>query len=324
MDKMTYAQPALFALEYALGVLWRSWGIEPAVVMGHSVGEYAAACLAGVFSLEDGLKLVATRGRLMDSLPQTGEMVAVLADEARVAAAVAPYANQAAIAVVNGPQNLVISGTSEAIQAIVEQLTAEQLKTRRLAIAQAAHSPLLDPILDEFERIAAEVRYSPPRLGLISCTTGKLVATNEVTNAAYWRRHLRQPVQFAKSMETLHQQGYRLFVEWGGSGCRLCARAGLIGSRCWRAWLRCMSMGLTSIGPALTGFIRAADCPCRFIPGRANVTGWRLPPRNYRLAFPLLLPPGKRWSQPGSGRLNKRRWIWPYPPILPSGNLSKV
>jgi acyl transferase domain-containing protein/SAM-dependent methyltransferase len=215
MDKMTYAQPALFVLEYALAVLWRSWGIEPAVVMGHSVGEYVAACVAGIFSLEDGLKLVATRGRLMDSLPETGEMAAVFADETRVTAAIAPYAAQVAIAAINGPQSLVISGASSAIQTILAELQAEGIKTRRLAIAQAAHSPLLDPILAEFEKIAAEVRYSPPQIGLISGLTGKPVAPTEATNPIYWRRHLRQPVQFARGMEMLHREGYKLFVEIG-------------------------------------------------------------------------------------------------------------
>jgi acyl transferase domain-containing protein/SAM-dependent methyltransferase len=215
MDKMSYAQPALFALEYALATLWRSWGVEPAVVMGHSVGEYVAACIAGIFSLEDGLKLVATRGRLMDSLPETGEMAAVLADEARVAAAIAPYADQVAIAAINGPQSLVISGASPAIQTILAELQAEGIKTRRLAIAQAAHSPMLDPILAEFEQVAAEVVYHPPQIELISCLTGQPVGPTEATNPTYWRRHLRQPVQFARGMESLHREGYTIFVEIG-------------------------------------------------------------------------------------------------------------
>lgn len=228
MDKMTYAQPALFALEYALAMLWRSWGVEPTVVLGHSVGEYVAACVAGVFSLADGLKLVAARGRLMDSLSETGEMVAVFADEARVAAAVAPYTDRAAIAAVNGPQSVVISGTTAAIQAILDELQAEQIKFRRLAIGQAAHSPLLDPILDEFEKIAAEVAFTAPQISLISGVTGKLAVGAEITHANYWRRHLRQPVQFAKGIETLRQEGYGLFVEIGPHPTLLG-----MGRRCW-------------------------------------------------------------------------------------------
>lgn len=228
MDKMTYAQPALFALEYALATLWRAWGIEPTVVLGHSVGEYVAACVAGVFSLADGLKLVAARGRLMDSLPETGEMVAVFADECRVAAAVAPYADRAAIAAVNGPQSVVISGTTAAIQAILDDLQAEQIKSRPLAVGQAAHSPLLDPILDEFEKIAAEVVYTAPQIGFISGVTGQLASGVEITHAAYWRRHLRQPVQFTRGMETLRREGYGLFVEIGPHPTLLG-----MGRRCW-------------------------------------------------------------------------------------------
>ncbi|MBC6936368.1 MAG: acyltransferase domain-containing protein [Chloroflexi bacterium] len=215
MDGMAYTQPALFAIQIALADLWRSWGVEPTMVAGHSVGEYAAACVAGVFSLEDGLKLVAARGRLMESLPETGQMVAVFADENTVAQAVAPYADRVSIAVINGPQNIVISGAAEAVEAVVEILKQEKIKSRRLAVAQASHSPLIDPMLDEFERVAQTVTYAEPNIALISCTTGQIVEPGEVTNAAYWRRHIRQPVRFATAMETLYGQGLRVFVEIG-------------------------------------------------------------------------------------------------------------
>jgi acyl transferase domain-containing protein/SAM-dependent methyltransferase len=215
MEGMAYTQPALFAIQVALADLWRSWSIEPTMVMGHSVGEYAAACVAGVFSLEDGLKLVAARGRLMESLPETGQMVAVFADENTVAQAVAPYADRVSMAVINGPQNIVISGAAEAVEAVVEKLKADKIKSRRLAVAQASHSPLIDPMLDEFEQVARTVTYAEPNLALLSCTTGQIVEPGEVTNAAYWRRHIRQPVRFATAMETLYKQGLRVFVEIG-------------------------------------------------------------------------------------------------------------
>ena len=215
LDETAYTQPALFALEYALAQLWRSWGIEPTVVMGHSVGEYVAACIAGVFSLEDGLKLISERARLMQTLPPQGEMVAVFATEDRVSAAVEPYKGQVSIAAINAPENVVISGVSEAVQAVVSKLEASGVETRKLKVSHAFHSPLMEPMLDDFERIAAEVAYSPPSIGLISNVTGQLAGEEIVSRSDYWRRHIREPVRFSVSMQTLHEQGYELFVEIG-------------------------------------------------------------------------------------------------------------
>ncbi len=223
LDETAYTQPALFALEYALAQLWRSWGIEPAVVMGHSVGEYVAACIAGVFSLEDGLKLIAQRGRLMQTLPQSGQMVAVFASEAQVATAVAAYNGQVSISAINSPENIVISGRREAVQSVVLALEAEGIETRRLKVSHAFHSPLMEPILDIFEQIAAKilaqtaikVNYSSPNIGLISSLTGKLVTGKDVAQAEYWCRHIREPVRFLAGVQVLHEQGYEIFVEIG-------------------------------------------------------------------------------------------------------------
>ena len=214
-DGMKYTQPMLFALEYALATLWRAWGIEPDIVLGHSVGEYAAACIAGAMSLEDGLKLVATRGRLMEELPESGAMAAVFADEARVAAVIAPYTGQVAIAVINSPTNIVISGVRQTVEAVLAELQAEGVKSRRLAVAQASHSPLIEPILDEFERTARQVQFYPPRLPLVSNVTGQLFEPGEIPDAHYWRRHLRQTVQFAAGISLLHDRGYKVFLEMG-------------------------------------------------------------------------------------------------------------
>src|SRR5581483_9445789 len=135
LDNTVYTQPAIFAVEYALAELWRSWGIEPAAVLGHSAGEYVAACIAGVFSLDDALKLIAARGRLMGSLPANGAMASVRASEAHVAAAIAPYADQVAIAALNGPESVVVSGVATAVEAVIRDLDAEGIETRRLAIS---------------------------------------------------------------------------------------------------------------------------------------------------------------------------------------------
>jgi malonyl CoA-acyl carrier protein transacylase len=214
LDETAYTQPALFALEYALFQLWKSWGIEPAIVMGHSVGEYTAACIAGVFSLEDGLKLIAERARLMQALPQDGEMVAVFASEAQVAAAIEPYAQDVSIAAINGPQSIVISGKREAVQDAIAALKAEGIKAKKLTVSHAFHSPLMEPMLEAFERVAAAITYSSPKIKLISNVTGEL-ATAEIATPEYWCRHVRQAVKFAAGMETLHQQGYEVFLEIG-------------------------------------------------------------------------------------------------------------
>ncbi|HZR97747.1 MAG TPA: beta-ketoacyl synthase N-terminal-like domain-containing protein [Chloroflexota bacterium] len=215
VDDMRYAQPAQFAVQYALAELWRSWGIAPAAVAGHSVGEYAAACVAGVFSLEDGLKLVAARGRLLQALPRDGEMAVVFVEEARVARALAPYAGAAAIAAVNGPQSVVISGRAGAVRAVIADLGLTAEEWRRLPIPAASHSPLVEPILDEFERAAAALTYASPRIELVSTLTGRLATGADATTAGYWRRHLREPVRFADAIGALHGQGYQVFVEIG-------------------------------------------------------------------------------------------------------------
>ncbi|MBD2364812.1 SDR family NAD(P)-dependent oxidoreductase [Anabaena minutissima FACHB-250] len=214
INETAYTQPALFALEYALAKLWQSWGIEPSAVMGHSVGEYVAACLAGVFSLEDGLKLIAERGRLMQALPPDGAMAAIMADEQTVLSAIQPYGEQIAIAAYNGAESLVISGQRQAIAAVCQQLTNQGIQTKPLQVSHAFHSPLMEAILGDFEQVAKTVQYSFPQIPLISNLTGQ-IATTDIATPEYWVHHIRQPVQFASSMKLLHQQGYQIFVEIG-------------------------------------------------------------------------------------------------------------
>lgn len=215
LDETAYTQPALFALEYALFQLWQSWGITPHVVIGHSLGEYVAACVAGVFSLEEGLKLVAGRASLMQALPQTGEMVAVFAPQSKVQAAIQPYSPEISIATINDPENIVISGERTAVRAVVVALEAEGIKTQQLRVSHAFHSPLIEPMLDAFETVASQVQFQTPHLPLISNLTGEILPSEYIPDANYWRRHTREPVRFMAGINTLFAQGYNLFLEIG-------------------------------------------------------------------------------------------------------------
>jgi acyl transferase domain-containing protein len=215
LDETAYAQPALFALEYALAQLWQSWGIEPDVVMGHSAGEYVAACLAGVFTLEDGLKLIATRGRLMQQLPPNGVMYAIFTDEKRVTAIVEPYQANISITASNSLNNTVISGESDAVQRILQQLELEGIEFSRLNVSNSFHSPSIESTLAEFKIVAAEIDYSSPQLGLISNLTGQSRGEDEVTSASYWCQHMQESKISSTAMKTLHEQGYKIFIEIG-------------------------------------------------------------------------------------------------------------
>ncbi|MBH8561399.1 type I polyketide synthase [Nostoc sp. CENA67] len=215
LEETAYAQPALFALEYSLAQLWRTWGIKPDAVMGHSVGEYVAACIAGVFSLEDGLRLIAERGRLMGSLPPGGKMAAVFAEEDLVREAIAPYHNSVSIAAINGSQQTVISGSEQALQEVLDNLEADFITSRPLTVSHAFHSHFMEPILDEFEQTASQIQFHAPRLPLVSNLTGKIFTSQETPKADYWCRHIRQPVCFYQGMQTLAGAGYELFLEIG-------------------------------------------------------------------------------------------------------------
>lgn len=209
-----HTQPAVFSIEYALYQLWLSWGIKPSVVMGHSVGEYVAACAAGVFSLEDGLKLICERARLIQSLPEAGAMAAVFTDPSTVEALVFPYSGQISIAAVNTPNQVVVSGDRETMRVLTEKLKKQDIRCVDLNVSHAFHSPLMEPMLGDFQRAASEIEYSAPRIPLISNITGKK-AGDEVTTPDYWVRHVRMPVRFADAVSGLLKNEYRVFLEVG-------------------------------------------------------------------------------------------------------------
>lgn len=222
LDDTAYTQPALFALEYALATLWQSWGFRPAVVMGHSVGECAAACIAGIFSLEDGLKLIAARGRLMGGLPHDGEMFAVTASEALMSEMIAPYRADVSLAAINGPSGVTISGRRAAMQDITALMEQRGLRYTQLSVSHAFHSPLMQPILPEFGDEAKRVAFHAPRTKIVSNLTGSFITPfsgniqqTGMSTPDYWVDHIRQPVRFNDGMTALLREGYQTFIEIG-------------------------------------------------------------------------------------------------------------
>jgi acyl transferase domain-containing protein len=204
----------VFAIQYGLTQVWRSWGVQPDIVVGHSLGEFAAAFTAGVLTLPDALHLIAERGRLMDSLPAGGGMAALQATRSQAQELCDGFPGELWIAAVNAPDQVVVSGHRRAIDAACMQLAAGAARARTLAIPVAAHSPLLAPILDEFERSARSAVYGAPALPVVSTTTGELMKA-DTCSARYFRDQLRSPVEFARAMQTLAAQGARVFVEIG-------------------------------------------------------------------------------------------------------------
>ena len=208
-----YVQPALFALEYALADLMRHWGVEPDFVIGHSVGEITAACVAGVLDLKDAVRFVVARGRLMGELPEGGKMVAIGADVEQARQWIKGREADVSIATVNGPQAVVVSGKAEAVEAVAELAQEAGLRTTPLEVSHAFHSPLMDPILDELARVADSMRIGPARIPVVSNVTGDF--HGEKIDPVYWSNHVRQAVLFHAGMEKIVAAGATLLVEVG-------------------------------------------------------------------------------------------------------------
>jgi len=207
-----YTQPALFVVEYALASMWMAWGCEPDAMIGHSIGEYVAACLAGVFELEDALRVVCERGRLMQSM-EPGAMLAILAPEAEVSAHA--LAAGASVAAVNSPGTTVVAGSFAAIEALEARCAELDLPVRRLVTSHAFHSAMMEPMLDAFRDVLATVRLQPPRRRFLSNVTGQWIEKAQATDPEYWVSHLRQPVRYAEDLSAVLQEGPAVLLEVG-------------------------------------------------------------------------------------------------------------
>ncbi len=228
LDQTAYTQPALFAVEWALAEQWRAWGVVPSIVIGHSVGEYVAACIAGVFDLADALPLIALRGRLMQELPAGGAMAAIGAGEDAVARTIQPFAARVSIAAVNGPEQTVISGEADAIATLSARFAEQGIRAQRLPVSHAFHSPLVEPVLDRFEQAMAGMRLAAPRIRLVSNVTGELATAEMITQPAYWRRHLRDAVRFGDGLRVLGAARPDCCIEIGPNATLLALAATVI------------------------------------------------------------------------------------------------
>ncbi|WP_437670504.1 type I polyketide synthase [Sorangium sp. So ce131] len=224
LDQTAFTQPALFALEVALYRLWEGWGVKPDVLLGHSIGEIAAAQVSGVLSLGDACTLVAARGRLMQALPRGGAMIAVQASEEEARGLLNGHAGRVDVAGLNGPRSTVLSGDEEAVVEVGKKLEAQGRKATRLMVSHAFHSPHMEGMLEEFRSVVEGLRFSAGSIPLVSNVTGRRASAEELSSPDYWVMHVRQAVRFLEGVRTLEAEGVTSFLEVGPHGV-LCGLA---------------------------------------------------------------------------------------------------
>ncbi len=317
LNETRFTQPALFALEYALAELWRAWGVRPSLVLGHSVGEYVAACVAGVLDVEEALALVARRACLMQGLPPGGGMAVVFADAERVETRLGAGRLPLSIAAINGPESTVVSGDTTVLETLLAELRVEGVRSRRLPVSHAFHSALVEPMLDAFEAIASDFEYRPQEVPIVSNVTGNLV-DGQPLDAAYWRRQAREPVRFAEGIRRLGDQDIDAVLEVGPTPSLLALGRRVVDSP-RMAWLRslqqgeiapsrfgrfatiCRTLRSTSTGCSASARTRSARCSATSSTGSEQASTVRYHARSSRCRRRLM--PFVTWCNVGtSGR----------------------
>ncbi|HEX6564545.1 MAG TPA: SDR family NAD(P)-dependent oxidoreductase, partial [Chthoniobacterales bacterium] len=319
LSRTEYTQPALFALEVGLAELWRSWGQEPDVVLGHSVGQYAAAVVAGVLSLEDGLRLIAKRSELMGSLPAGGAMAAVFCGLGKLETVLAKEA-MLAVAADNGAQ-VVLSGPSNILDSALAELARQGVRSQRLRTSHAFHSVLMEPILTEFESFAKEIEFSVNRLPLVCNLSGELANSGELSNAVYWSRHIRQAVQFRRSINTLAKFGIEVMVELGPQPVLLGLAEG-----CWPQSEQ-MASGVACLRQGRSEMSQLAHAAAQLhVKGLTlDFEGWDRPWSRRRLALPVYPFQRKRfWFNKAEGKTSsngRARSVFESNQEVPAGEI---